>query len=91
MAPLACLEPGARQQGGDLLLGEQPDRYTVGSMVSGIDGTQPSGSRIEENQVAAWTQAVGEAYRTLRLAPSANDAPTVERLRSWLREKGALA
>jgi len=37
------------------------------------------------------TQAVGEVYRTLRLAPSGNGASSVERLRSWLREKGALA
>jgi hypothetical protein len=34
------------------------------------------------------TQAVGQAYETMRLATSGNDASTVARLQEWLKEKG---
>ena len=37
------------------------------------------------------TQAVGKAYEAMRLAPSESAGSTAERLRSWLKEKGAWA
>ena len=37
------------------------------------------------------TQAVGKAYEAMQRTPAGSDAPTVVRLRTWLKQKGVLA